>query len=470
MATKLLNNIFCNGRKLTNVRYFARNIRKDPFKKTLDVLAIDMPSFSNKKKDFVYPEHSDIVIIGGSHIGSAIAHALKARTGEGLSVVVIEKDFTFKKAQNNVVLGTLSQHFSLPENVHLSKYSIDFLRGVRETLNEDCDLQYTPTGSLVLAGEKYADKLEENIVMLNELGVRNQVLTKTEINRRFPWINTQDIKLGCMAIEGEGTFNSWSLLKALVQKSKELGTTYVNAEVVGFDVEKQKDVLMEGVTPGTFRRINKVIYRTEDNEEYALKFAVCVLAAGSNSGHLAKLAGIGTGKDILQIPLPVEKREYNVYSVEGKASETGLCTPMVMDTTGLWLMRNGMENNLLCGNLPLMKDDTKNMSEQEYLEKLIKPSLINRFPSCENAEINKFTKESHDCNTYDNSGILGPHPYHNNLFLATGFGRLGCQHAPGIGKAITELIIDSQYMTIDLTRFGFDRFLMNEALVEFNVY
>lgn len=111
-----------------------------------------------------------------------------------------------------------------------------------------------------------------------------------------------------MAAEGEGIFNSWALLKGLIQKSKELDAVYVNAEVINFDVEKQKDVLMEGVEPGTFQRINKVVYRTQENEVYEIKFAICILAAGHNSGRLCKLAGIGTGDKILKVPLPIEKR------------------------------------------------------------------------------------------------------------------------------------------------------------------
>lgn len=46
----------------------------------------------------------------------------------------------------------------------------------------------------------------------------------------------------------------------------------------------------------------------------------------------------------------------------------------------------------------------------------------------------------------------------------------GCQHAPGIGRAIVELIIDSQFTTVDLTRFGFDRFILDERIIDFNVY
>ncbi|KAF9411253.1 hypothetical protein HW555_009910 [Spodoptera exigua] len=453
----------------TGIRCYAKS--NNPLEKTLNIIAKDIPSyFGSKDKSILYPEHTDVVIIGGGYIGSAIAYWLKKRASDGLSVVVLEKDFTYKNSQNCVSLGTLNQHFSLPENIELSKYSVDFLRNVNVNLGYDVDIQYTPTGALTLASEQYAQKLEQNVTILNELGIKNVLLTASDIKAKYPWINTDDVKLGCMAIEAEGTFNSWALLRSLVKKSREMGANYVNGEVVGFELEKQKDVLMEGVAPGGYERLNRVIYKAADQEEYSIKFAICILAAGSDSAHIARMAKIGTGDSILSIPLPIEERTSDIYSIEDIAVKTGLNTPLVTDTTGLWLMRSGLGSNLLCGTLPLMNDDTKNMSKTDYLENVIKPSLVNRFPMCKNVKLEIFNTDKYDCNTYDNSGIIGPHPYHNNLFLATGFGKLGCQHAPGIGRAIMELIIDSQYTTIDLTRFGFDRLLVDERSIEFNVY
>lgn len=87
-----------------------------------------------------------------------------------------------------------------------------------------------------------------------------------------------------------------------------MGTIYIQAEVTGFELEQQRDVLMEGVKPGSFQRINKVLYRTPDNEEYAIKFAACILAAGHESSQVAQLAKIGNGEGLLTIPLPIEKR------------------------------------------------------------------------------------------------------------------------------------------------------------------
>lgn len=39
-----------------------------------------------------------------------------------------------------------------------------------------------------------------------------------------------------------------------------------------------------------------------------MEFAVCVVAAGAESGKIAKLAKIGTGPGVLTVPLPVEPR------------------------------------------------------------------------------------------------------------------------------------------------------------------
>lgn len=70
------------------------------------------------------------------------------------------------------------------------------MRNIKEHLGLDVDIQYNPTSSLTLASEQYANKLEENVTMLNELGVKNNLLTAAEIKSIYPWLNTEDVKLG----------------------------------------------------------------------------------------------------------------------------------------------------------------------------------------------------------------------------------------------------------------------------------
>ncbi|CAH2104779.1 unnamed protein product [Euphydryas editha] len=456
--------------------FFIKNIQKSikfsrqyaksthPFTKTWSLINEEIKSGFKQQTD--YPQHADVVIIGGGFIGSSVAYWLKTRAGEGLSVAVIEKDTAYEMSQNINSHGFITQHYSLPENIYLSQYSAEFLRNVKTHLNENVDIEYSPHGTLILASEKYAHKLEENVALQREYGVKNKILTGEEIQKMYPWLKTSDIKLGCISAESEGVFNAHNLLKGLILKSKELGTTYVKSEVIGFEMESQRDVLMEGVKPGSFNRINRLLYRTEDNEEISLRFAVCVVAAGTDSTHIAELANIGRGSDLLTVPLPVEKRTYNVYSIENEANKMsiGLNTPYIMDTSGLWLRRNGIQNNLICGLVPPLK--VTDIPDSDIFHS----SLHNRYPGCGESKIQTISTEYSDCNTYDDTGILGPHPYHTNMIFATGFSRQGVHHSPAIGKGVAELIIDCQYSTIDLSRFGFDRILIDEPLIEFNVY
>lgn len=114
--------------------------------------------------------------------------------------------------------------------------------------------------------------------------------------------------LGCLSTESVGVFDTQALLKGLIQVTQELGVIYLNAEVIGYEMEIQRDLLMEGVTPGSFEKIKNLLYKNKEGEEIALKFATCVIAGGSESPHIAKLAKIGSGDGLLTIPLPIEKR------------------------------------------------------------------------------------------------------------------------------------------------------------------
>ena len=45
----------------------------------------------------------------------------------------------------------------------------------------------------------------------------------------------------------------------------------------------------------------------------------------------------------------------------------------------------------------------------------------------------------------------------------------GIQQAPAIGRAVMELIFDGGYQTIDLSRLGFERFMLDTKAEERNI-
>ena len=62
--------------------------------------------------------------------------------------------------------------------------------------------------------------------------------------------------------------------------------------------------------------------------------------------------------------------------------------------------------------------------------------------------------------------IIGAHPQQQNFFFANGSSGHGLQHAPAIGRALSEYLTDLKYHSIDLTRFGFQRIVNNTPIFE----
>lgn len=80
-------------------------------------------------------------------------------------------------------------------------------------------------------------------------------------------------------------------------------------------------------------------------------------------------------------------RQYAIYSIETEGNISGLNTPTIMDTSGLWLKRNGLENNFIFGHIPFSTPDTTTLSEDEYYKNILEPSLYNRFPQLKGKKV-----------------------------------------------------------------------------------
>ena len=58
----------------------------------------------------------------------------------------------------------------------------------------------------------------------------------------------------------------------------------------------------------------------------------------------------------------------------------------------------------------------------------------------------------------DHNAILGPVPDLPRFVLANGFSGHGMQHAPAVGRAISEVIADGESRTLDISAFSVARF------------
>ena len=75
----------------------------------------------------------------------------------------------------------------------------------------------------------------------------------------------------------------------------------------------------------------------------------------------------------------------------------------------------------------------------------------------------------YEYNTLDQNCIIGRHPQIRNLIFVNDFSGYGTQQSPAAGRAVSELILDGGFQTIDLSVLGYERVLRNEPMKEKNI-
>ena len=102
----------------------------------------------------------------------------------------------------------------------------------------------------------------------------------------------------------------------------------------------------------------------------------------------------------------------------------------------------------------------------EDFEELVWPELAQRIPEMEELKLTGGWAGYYDCNRLDNNAVVGKHPKFENVYLATGFTGRGLMQAPGIGRALTELITTGAYQSIDISNMAVERVLGKKARPE----
>ncbi|XP_024904965.1 FAD-dependent oxidoreductase domain-containing protein 1 isoform X3 [Pteropus alecto] len=389
------------------------------------------------------PEHSDVVIVGGGVLGLSVAYWLKKLEKQrgAIQVLVVERDHT------------------------------DYLAVVDDP---PLDPRFNPSGYLLLASEKGAAIMENNVKMQRQEGAKVCLMSPEQLRNKFPWINTEGVALASYGLEGEGWFDPWSLLWGLRRKVQSMGVLFCQGEVTRFVSSSNRMETTNGEEV-TLKRIHEVHVKMDHSLEYQpVECAIVINAAGAWSGQVAELAGIGKGPPgtLQGTKLPVEPRKRYVYlwhSPEGP----GLETPFIADTSGVYFRREGLGNNYLGGRSPTEEEepDPGNLEvDHDFFQDRVWPQLAQRVPAFENLKVRRAWAGYYDYNTFDQNGVVGPHPLVVNMYFATGFSGHGLQQAPAVGRAVAEMVLEGHFQTINLSPFLFSRFYLGEKVQERNIF
>jgi sarcosine oxidase len=387
----------------------------------------------------------DVAIIGGGAVGSAAAYFLTSDPGFRGRVVVIERDPSYANCSTTRSAGAIRFQFSTPENIELSKFGMDFLDGIGARLEVDGDrpeVSYRGgRGYLFLATPAGVAVLEQNHLIQRAHGGDVALLGPAELQQRFPWLNIDGIAMGSLGLSREGWFDPYALLQALKRKARAQGAVYLHDTVSG--IERAGN------------RIDALMLASGQR----IACGTAVNAAGPSAGRVAAMAGIA---------LPVGPRKRFVYVVDCRTPLPGC--PLLIDPSGVWIRPEGA--SYICGVSPPADQDPEcDDLELDYrpFEEVVWPALARRVPALESIKLQRAWAGHYDYNAIDQNGIIGRHPEVTNFLFANGFSGHGIQQSPATGRAIAELIVHGRFLTIDLARFGYERFALNRPIHELNV-
>ena len=377
---------------------------------------------------------ADVVIIGGGVMGSSAAFHLVSRGVK--NVVLLEREQFFGTGATGRCAGGVRYQFSTEINVRLSIESLAMLDRFQQEIGQD--INYRKCGYLfVLTNDRHVQVFRHNVEMQRALGVGTEWLTGDEVRRRLPMMSFPDALAGTFHPD-DGLVDPNSVVSGYVSAAQRAGAHCVaNALVTGIRVRSGRIEAVE--TPLG-----------------AIETRIVINTAGPWADQVSRLAGVA-------LPVtPVRRQWFTTTPLPELPGDF----PFVLDfAQALYFHREG--DGLLIGMSNQKERAGYDQTVDEEFELENAEAAIARMAMVERAG-----RASHGAGLYevtpDAHPIFGTTPV-QGLYVVAGFSGHGFMHGPIAGRLISELILDGQYKTLDVSMLDLARFEEHRFIQEYNV-
>nr|WP_312987476.1 FAD-dependent oxidoreductase [Comamonas koreensis] len=380
----------------------------------------------------------DVVVMGGGIVGSAVAYFL-LKEAPSLSVAVVEPDSSYEFASALRASGGCRVQFTCPENIEMSKFSIDFIKqfdASMGTAKHPAHAAWVEGGYLFIVPPEDVKGLERNAKIQQAHGCVANLLSPAELKQRFPSMYVDDLGAG-VHTRHDGWCDPNGLLWGFRRKAVELGAVYIAGRVTAAQADAVKAQSI-----------------TLDNGQ-VLQAEAFVNATGAWSAGVAALFG-------MRLPISPMRR-FEHYFTAGSPVEP---LPYVKDTARMAFRSegNGFSGGLVDGS----EQRGFNFDvDHDYFERVVWPAVAQRFPAFEAAKCHRTWSGLYEVHELDGNPVIGGWSSGlANLYTAAGFSGHGMMHAPAAGRAIAELVVHGRFQTLDLGRLGYQRVVDNAPYAE----
>ena len=377
----------------------------------------------------------DVVIVGGGIIGLASAYSLAER---GATVTVLEKS-SLGAGSTDRANGGIRAQFTSAVSVELSQQSI----AVWETFEEDfgVDIQYHRPGYLFLARtDTTADRLRENVTLQNDLGVDSEFISPETARTHCPGLRADEFVAATYS-PTDGFADPHLGLQGFSQAATAAGAT------IHTGVEVTDVVVEDGAAVGV------------ETTDGPIESDVVVNAAGPWAARVGNLAG-------LSLPVEAKRRQLLVVAPETPVPSG---VPMTVDLDDGAHFRPERDGHAVAGGHFEPTDPTQDPDAYRKSN-----DLDWAIETIEHAAAiaDYFGPDSEIVRGW--AGLYAVTPDHHPIIEETipgfvnavGFSGHGFMQSPATGQVVSELVLDGEAKTVDVSELSADRFERGDELYE----
>ncbi len=385
--------------------------------------------------DKKYPSSTKVVVIGGGVIGCSVAYHLTKFGWK--NVVLLERD-QLTSGTTWHAAGLVSQLGPSAVVTKIRKYTLDLYKNLEKEVDHSAGLRLNGALSIAQTDSRWQElKRQATTAQLYDVDLK--ILNKDEIKKKYPMMNTEDLKGGVL-MPGDGSADPSGVTHMLAKGARKGGAKI-------FEQSPVETILTKN------GRVHGVRVNGKDIEcEYV------VLATGMWSRQIGEKIGVS-------IPLYPAEHFYVITQPIESLSPT---LPVIRDFDSSVYFKEDA-GKLLIGifegkSIPAF-NKTNQVPEdfsfgefpenfehfEPYLEKSMK-----RFPVLEKIGIRKFFSGPESF-TPDTNSLLGEVPEVKNLFVSCGLNSIGIGSGGGVGKVTAEWLMNG-HINEDIFNYDIKRF------------
>jgi sarcosine oxidase subunit beta len=353
----------------------------------------------------------DVVIAGAGSVGVPLSYYCAKR---GLKVLVLDREASWGRGQNRAAIGGVRATFSDPAKIRICTESLGIVSSFEE--EHGLNIEWRRGGYLFVAYDEELEKaFRELLAAQRAAGLDIDWIGPERVAELTPGINPEGLRGGTFS-PGDGYASPLKTSVAFHRLASEAGVEFrFGEDVVGLDMENKR-----------VRRLNT----SKDSYEAGLY----VDAAGAQASEIAAMAGA-------EIPVHPDCHEGGVTEPMERFME-----PMLVDIrsdaqSGNYYFYQTTTGQVVFCITPKPQVWGTDVDSTSSFLPLCARRMLELYPRLRSLKVRRTWRGMYPM-TPDGQPIVGYSREAENLLLAVGMCGQGFMIGPGLGKILSEVIVD----------------------------